>query len=505
MMRRCIALVLVVGMSPAVATPVSAATAVTAASSVTAQDRPRDDKAERDRKRAAEREAKDARGNDKLVDEAQPEIDALALALLSNKYDDPFLQEYVNELGQSLVPSETPEGVLFSFRVIASREPNALALPDGRIYVTTGLLTFVNNEAQLAFVLGHEIGHVVEHHYARSVREARTRARVGAVLGAGLGALIGGGTKGKEGALAGAVAGAAAGYAVATLTMNSYSRQQEDEADRRGVMLALDRKFDAKEAGGLFQRLATTFGEQDKFTNALWGRHSRNLERIENVDRLISADLSTRYNELKSKGDLSLGSSQMYLYTSAMIREMAISYMQDDDRYDLAKSLLEQIKSYRARDPKTLWALGKVYKTVGRTEVDKNKALDYLQQAVRLDERNRFPFIRRDYGLMQARMGNTAGAVDSLKSYILNHIELRYSYPEDIDDMYDYLLTFGDSKWTAPKLDTRILRAEVTPAQEPTTQTAAGTNAPEPKGRQAPAGNALRPTATPRPQPGARR
>jgi predicted Zn-dependent protease len=418
------------------------------------------DKADKDRKKAAEKEAKDVKEDEKLLDQAQESIDAYALELLTLKYDDPFLQEYVNELGQSLVPSETPEGVLFSFRVINVREPNAMALPDGRIFVTTGLLTFINNEAQLAFVLGHEIGHVVERHYAKGVREARTRARIGALVGAGLGAVIGGLSKGKDGAVGGLVAGAAVGYAIAAVTMNNYSRQQEDEADRRGIMLALDRKFDAKEADVMFQRLATTFGEQDKFTNALWGRHSRNLERVENVDRLLAGELSSRYNSMRGKGDLSLGSAQMHLYTSAMIRDTAIWYMDADDRYDLAKGLLEQISSIRARDPKTLWALGKVYKTVGRTDADRSKALDLLQQAVRLDERGRFPMIRRDYGLMQARMGNTAGAVESLRGYILNHMELTSLYPNDIDKMYDYLLTFGDSKWTAPRIDTRMLRAE---------------------------------------------
>ena len=450
------------------------------------------ERADRDRKKAAERDARETREDEKILDEAQGAIDALALELLSLRYDDPFLQEYVNELGQSLVPSETPEGVLFSFRVINSREPNAMALPDGRIFVTTGLLTFINNEAQLAFALGHEIGHVVEHHYARSVREGRGRARVGALVGAGLGAVIGGLTKGKEGAVAGGAAGAVTGYAIAAVTMNSYSRQQEDEADRRGLMLALDRKFDVREGSGLFRRLADTFGDEDKFTNALWGRHSRNIERVENIDQLLGSELASRYNTLRGAGELTVGSAQMYLYTSAMIRDTAIWYMEADDRYDLAKGLLEQISEFRARDPKTLWALGKVYKTTGRTDADRSKALDLLQQAVRLDERGRFPMIRRDYGLMQARMGNTAGAVESLKAYILNHLELHSTDPGDIDKMYDYLLTFGDSKWTAPRIDTRILRAEVPAPAAPPAATGAPTKAPQ---------NTLRSTPAAKPQP----
>lgn len=457
---------------------------------------PQPSQADKDRNKADDREAKNAREDEKTLDENQEAIDAFALSLLESRYDDPFLQEYVNELGQSLVPTETPEGTLFSFRVIRSREPNALALPDGRIFVTTGLLTFVDNEAQLAFVLGHEIGHVVERHFAEGIREAKTRAKVGALVGAGMGALLGGLTKGKDGAVGGALVGAVTGFAIASVTMNSYSRQQEDEADRRGLMLALDRRFDAKEADPLFQKLAKTFGERDKFANALWGRHSRNLERIESINRLLAGDLTSRYNTLRSQGALTLGSAQMHLYTSAMIRDTAIDFMESDDRYDLAKGLLEQIATIRARDPKTLWALGKVYKTVGRTEADRSKALDLLQQGVRLDERNRYPFIRRDYGLMQARLGNTTGAVESLKSYVLNQIELTSAYPADIEKMYDYLLTFGDSKWTAPRIDSMIVRVEnktTAPASAPPAAV------PEPAAK-APA-NGLRPTQPARPAP----
>jgi len=430
------------------------------------QDRDQE-RAERDRRRATERDAREARENKEAIDDARDEIDAIAIALASVRHDDQFLQDYVTEVGQSLVPSETPAGILFSFRVIRDRAPNALALPDGRIYVTTGLLTFINNEAQLAFVLGHEIGHVLEQHFAKSIRERRTRTAIGAVVGAGLGAIIGGIADGGKGAASGGLVGAAAGYAVAQITMNSYGRQQEDEADRRGAMLALDRRFDPKESAALFQKLADTFGDQDRFANALWGRHSRNVERVESVDRLLGGDLAERYNALRSAGELTLGSAQMHLFTSAMVRDVAIEHMEMDDRYDLAKVLLEGISTYRPRDPRTLWALGKVYKTVGRTTADRNKALELLQEAVRLDERNRYPFVRRDYGLMQARVGNTAGAVESLRSYILNYQELHIAEPQDLEKMYDYLLTFGDGTWKAPKIDTRIVRAEAPPPVTP--------------------------------------
>src|SRR5690606_41045245 len=79
-------------------------------------------------------------------------------------YDDQALQNYVNGLGQEVLRTsahsqpETPAEIRntpFHFRVLDSEVPNAMALPGGYIYVTRGLLAHLDNEAQLAVVLGH--------------------------------------------------------------------------------------------------------------------------------------------------------------------------------------------------------------------------------------------------------------------------------------------------------------------------------------------------------------
>lgn len=147
-----------------------------------------------------QRESREARENAEILKEADEEINEFALALLHYRYGDSFLQEYVNELGQSLVPRETPAGILFSFRVLNSRVPNALALPDGRIFINSGLLAFVQNEAQLTMILGHEIGHVLEQHYVESVRQARRSALLNTIVGGAAGAVLGGIFGGRRGA-----------------------------------------------------------------------------------------------------------------------------------------------------------------------------------------------------------------------------------------------------------------------------------------------------------------
>ncbi len=82
-------------------------------------------------------------------------------------YDDPELQAYVDRIGQRLVANSDEPNQKFTFTVIDSPDINAFALPDGYIYINRGLLVYLENEAELAGVLAHEIGHVTGNHHGR--------------------------------------------------------------------------------------------------------------------------------------------------------------------------------------------------------------------------------------------------------------------------------------------------------------------------------------------------
>lgn len=134
-------------------------------------------------------------------------------------YDDPTLAAYVAGLGQRLVRvSETPDAE-FRFTVLNSPIINAMALPGGFVYVTRGLLALTSNEAEIAGVIGHEIGHVLARHTAERV----SRAQAGGLLAAVLGAVVG-----VPGVADVAQLGAAA-------YLQSFSREQESEADHLGL------------------------------------------------------------------------------------------------------------------------------------------------------------------------------------------------------------------------------------------------------------------------------
>ena len=88
------------------------------------------------------------------------------------QYDDPGLQRYVNDIGQRLAKSSERPNLPWHFTVVDQPVVNAFAVPGGFIYITRGILAYLDNEAQLVGVLGHEIGHVTARHSARQYTRA---------------------------------------------------------------------------------------------------------------------------------------------------------------------------------------------------------------------------------------------------------------------------------------------------------------------------------------------
>ncbi|MDF1720308.1 MAG: M48 family metalloprotease [Minwuia sp.] len=141
------------------------------------------------------------------------------LAEFGGEYSDPVLREYVNTIGQNLAKNAELPADTFTFTLLDTPVVNAFALPGGYVYVTRGLLTILNDESELAGVMGHEIGHVTARHGARR----QTQGMIANILAAGVGILSGNRQV------------AQLGQAAAQGFLASYSRDNEREADQLGV------------------------------------------------------------------------------------------------------------------------------------------------------------------------------------------------------------------------------------------------------------------------------
>lgn len=93
------------------------------------------------------------------------------------------LTAYVNRIGKTLAVSSSRPGLDWTFVVLESDTPNAFSAPGGYVFITTGMIAAVENEAQLAAVLAHEVGHVTERHAMKAYTAAKSSACVGALLG----------------------------------------------------------------------------------------------------------------------------------------------------------------------------------------------------------------------------------------------------------------------------------------------------------------------------------
>lgn len=191
------------------------------------------------------------------------------------------LNNYVAEVGQSLAKVSDRPDLPYEFTVINSGVPNAWALPGGKIAINRGLLTELDNEAQLAAVMGHEIVHAAARHSAQRMQRG-TLINLG-VAGIGIGLGL------SDNEYAGLIVGGAA--LGSQLIMAQYSRSHELESDRYGMQYMAQAGYNPQAAVQLqevFVRLSEN--EQSNFVTGLFQSHPPSQERVE-ANRRIADEL----------------------------------------------------------------------------------------------------------------------------------------------------------------------------------------------------------------------
>jgi predicted Zn-dependent protease len=135
------------------------------------------------------------------------------------RYEDERVQNYVNQIGQQIAAHSHRPNLTYTFTVLDSDEINAFALPGGFVYITRGIMGYLNSDAELIAVLGHEVGHICARHPVRQQTGAMASG-VGATL---IGVLTGSGDLANIANMAG------------TALVRGYGRDMEIEADGLGA------------------------------------------------------------------------------------------------------------------------------------------------------------------------------------------------------------------------------------------------------------------------------
>lgn len=137
-------------------------------------------------------------------------------------YNDPELSAYIDQIGQSLARNSDRPNIPYRFKVLDSPIANAFATPGGNVYITRGILGVLDDEAELAGVIAHEIGHVAARHSAKQMQNSMLASIGLAVVGIALG------SSANDDILT-------ATNVAASLIYLGYSRGDEDQADILGA------------------------------------------------------------------------------------------------------------------------------------------------------------------------------------------------------------------------------------------------------------------------------
>ena len=207
-----------------------------------------------------------------------------AIQQMHGELRDPALQAYVNAVGKRLAAVSHRPQLPYHFAVVNDSSPNAFAMPGGAIAITRGLLVGIGNEAQLAAVLGHEIGHVTARHAAQGIQRETLLS---------LGMIVLGEAAGGYGALA-----RQGGQLAATLIENSYSREQESEADRLGIDYMVRAGYNPLGSVQLQEFLLKQSGEQNPaWLAGLFRTHPFSRERMEANQAYIQSRYPTTLHD----------------------------------------------------------------------------------------------------------------------------------------------------------------------------------------------------------------
>jgi hypothetical protein len=403
---------------------------------------------------------------------ARPTVvhDGDRLRLQTGLYDNKLVADYVNRIGQQLVPEDSER--LFAFRLVAHPVPFANTRSTGTIYISTGLISMLDNEAQLAYVLAHEMGHVYKDHWkTKSLmaigeqeyekKQEKKRRIIGVAAGLATAGIVGGITKSGSDALLAGIVGGAAGYGVAHLFVRGinldWDKVQEDEADRIAFKAALNRNYDVQEVPKLYLAIQNQVHRDQRVGLGFMGSHKRLEERIANVNDLLKGDYKAEIEQRVKEGKLIGSGPEFSLVMSELKRDNGILAFYHD-MFQLAKSNLEYAVAYRSNDPGTHYYYAKVLKLVGRTEEDKKLAENEFLKAASTDTRSRYYGAHLYHALFLINQKDPSlnpKIVEELQSYLNFHLGYTSEeaivagyLPANLDDLYDYMEQAGEVHWT---------------------------------------------------------
>jgi beta-barrel assembly-enhancing protease len=199
-------------------------------------------------------------------------------------WDDPALDAYLNGMVQRLSVHAMPRSFEYSVKVVADPSVNAFTFGAGRLYINAGLLARMENEAQVAMVLAHEIAHAAESHVTEGMKSNAGINMLGQLAGQ---------AAASSGRIDYEVLQHTYNYSM-NAAINGHGRGQESEADELGLEYLVNAGYDPREASGTFEQLLKEHGDPSKVEAFFYSSHPRNQERMERTTKWVEDKYSDR-------------------------------------------------------------------------------------------------------------------------------------------------------------------------------------------------------------------
>jgi predicted Zn-dependent protease len=305
---------------------------------------------------------------------------------------DPVVGDYVNDLVCELA-ADYCEGI----RVYVVQTPhfNATMRPNGAMEVWTGLMLRAENEAQLAFVMAHEIAHYRERHSLAQWRRLKTTTN--ALMWFGMMSSAAG--HGYAGSLA---------ELAAIGSLLAFSREQEEEADRLGVQLLARAGYDPTEAARVWRGLLeeSEAGDDDEPLVFL-STHPSSESRAEELERLATQQLS--------ESNRGVTHQERFLEVSSRIRPQTVRGLLRQRTPERTEVVLQRIEDAGVPPAEVAYYRAELYR-LRNEEGDEERALEWYRTAIAGDAAP--PEAHRALGLLARRRGEEAAARTHLERYL---------------------------------------------------------------------------------------
>ncbi len=322
-------------------------------------------------------------------------------------YAHPELEDYLNQVVAKLKPEGVPADLVIRVKVIKNPYLNAFAYPNGMIYIHSGLLARMDNEAQLAAVLAHEMTHCIRRHALQAFRTYKNQP---ALLIAVQQTLLK--TKGLQ-ELAHSI-----GVTGAMAAISGYARELEIEADRVGFEWVLRAGYNPKEALTLFDQMLSDIAQDGRQEPFFFGSHPKIRQRADNLQKVpVPANIDMQ--GANNHSDLFLAKlDQLFLDNARLDIRLG--------RFQVARAAVEKFLRIKPDDTRAYYLLGEIHRQRGHHR-DAQTALRYYGRAITLNPSFAAP--HKAMGLIHYKKGRHALA----KKYFETCLQLS---PDSADKAY---------------------------------------------------------------------